>query len=114
MRQAILTSYHGPGARGSVIRAKAAGGSLSLPYPHDLHHAQRHAAAAKALAEKMAAQAGREWCGYWCGGGLPNEKGQVWVRVCDTNGVPDNSVLGFEGEDWFWVHISAAAPHENR
>jgi hypothetical protein len=115
MRQAILTSYHGPtDRRGAVIRAKAQGGSLTMPYPHELNHAQRHPAAAHALAVKMAGQGGRGWCGYWSGGGMPSAKGCCWVRIGDTNAVPDNTALGVENEDWFWVHVSAAAPHENR
>lgn len=110
MRQAITTRYSGPTAsgRGSVIIARCHGGRITEPYSHELSRDGEHAAAAKQLAVKMAGLSGRGWCGYWVGGGLPDESGNCYVWAGGNDLVPDNSVLGVEGEDWFWVPLSVA------
>jgi hypothetical protein len=72
--QAIITRYHGPaGSRGARISAACAGGRISIDYPHDLSHDERHVAAADALCEKMAAgRPGDPWLAPRVCGTLPN------------------------------------------
>lgn len=51
----ITTRYFGPSVgRGARIVARGpAGTRRTISYPHELHHAERHRAACRALAEKM-------------------------------------------------------------
>jgi len=52
--QAIQTRYFGPtNSRGSRIKATAAAGSITIPYPHELSGQAVHRAAAEALAHKL-------------------------------------------------------------
>ena len=74
IRQAITTRYIGPtNFRGSRIKAKAAAGSVMVNYLCDLNIEDNHTRAAKALAEKFG------WGGRWFGGGLPDDRGYVFV-----------------------------------
>jgi hypothetical protein len=99
MSAAIHTRY-GSGARGSYIRAWTKDGkgdmALRLPYPHELHHARRHQAAAKALAERLG------WSGLWIVG--KNDDNSIcavqWPCLAEAL-APDH--LGIDGEDYFFV-----------
>jgi hypothetical protein len=72
--QAIVTKFLGPSnTRGSRIKARAAAGSITIPYNHSLNSQANHVAAASALAEKLG------WNGFWISGGLPSEDGDVFV-----------------------------------
>lgn len=72
--QAITTRYIGPSnTRGSRVKAQAAAGSITLHWDSALNSEDNHAKAAEALARKF------EWCGKWYGGGLPDDKGNVYV-----------------------------------
>ena len=52
--QAIQTRYLSPtNTRGSRIKAWAAAGSITIPYPHELSGQAVHRAAAEALAVKL-------------------------------------------------------------
>jgi len=74
--QAIVTKYFGPGnVKGSRIKATASAGSVTIPYDHSLNTDANHAKAAEALARKFS------WVGYWCGGGMPEGNGNVFVCV---------------------------------
>jgi len=74
MRQAIVTKWHGPtNYSGSRIKAKAAAGSITVPWDYALNVADNHTAAARALVEKL------EWAGVWSGGGMPSGDGYVFV-----------------------------------
>jgi hypothetical protein len=69
--QAIQTRYFGPtDSRGSRIKAWAAAGSITIPYPYELSGQACHRAAAEALALRL------EWdtpfYGSLLGGCLPN------------------------------------------
>lgn len=77
--QAIVTRYHGPtNVRGGRIKATACAGSIIVSYDHALDNEANHAAAAKAFADKMG------WGGKWYGGGLPDERGNVYVLAHET------------------------------
>lgn len=72
--QAITTRYIGPSNfRGSRVKAKAAAGSVTLHWDDALNTEQNHAKAAKALADKL------EWSGKYHMGGLPDDRGYVFV-----------------------------------
>ena len=69
--QAIQTRYLGPtNSRGARIKAWAAAGSLTIPYPYELSGQACHRAAAEALREKL----GWDECAYneLLGGQLAN------------------------------------------
>ncbi len=69
--QAIVTRYFGPtNLRGSRIKATAAAGSVSIPYPYNLSGQACHRAAANALVEKMGWSNARH--GELLGGQLPS------------------------------------------
>jgi hypothetical protein len=78
-RQAIVTKYFGPSnSRGSRIKAKAAAGSVTVPYDHGLNADENHDVAAIKLAEKY----------HWLdngselvGGGLADSSGYAYVLV---------------------------------
>jgi hypothetical protein len=77
MRQAIVTTYHGPtNTRGSRVKAKADAGSIWWNWDHALGIERNHRMAALNLAEKLG------WSGHWVGGGLPGS-GYVFVQPCD-------------------------------
>ena len=117
MRQAIRTKFMGAsGARGSRIKATSASGiSISVAYPHELHHGQRHAFAAMQLAEKL------NWPGFYSGAALDDKGSSVFVCVVrdgdairggyndaelmSSDGRKANDRYGFEGEDWFYIAI---------
>lgn len=64
--QAIQTRYLGPtNSRGSRIKATAAAGSVTIPFPYELSGQAVHRAAAQALADKF------NWPGELLGGQLP-------------------------------------------
>jgi hypothetical protein len=72
MRQAIITKYHGPtNTRGSRISAKAAAGSITVPYEYGNNNP--HAIAAATLARKL------EWFGEWLAGGMPDGSGSCFA-----------------------------------
>lgn len=72
--QAITTKYFGPGnVKGSRVKATAAAGNIILHWDDSLNTEQNHALAAKTLAEKM------KWNGSYYMGGLPDNKGYVFV-----------------------------------
>jgi hypothetical protein len=74
--QAIVTKYIGPSnTRGSRIKARAAAGSVTVPYNHALNIENNHAAATKALAAKL------NWSGGWYIGGMPDDTGFVFVTT---------------------------------
>lgn len=76
MRQAITTKYLGPSARrNSRIQATATAGVVTVAYDQGLSPEANHTAAAAALAQKF------DWPGRWYGGGLPHDKGNVYVCV---------------------------------
>lgn len=73
---------------------------VSLPYPYELHHSQRHGHAAKALAEKLG------WHGLWIIG--HNENGSICaVQMPDSPSFDPSQMgsllAGIEGEDWFFI-----------
>ena len=76
--QAIETIYLSPtNHRGARIKAKAWGGSVTIPYPHECNTDQAHRKAAMALVEKM------RWGGprvEWQQGGSADGFGYVFVR----------------------------------
>jgi len=83
IRQAITTRFIGPtNHRGSRIKARAAAGSITIPYPHALSIEKAHAFAASHLADKL------EWHGQWFGGGMPTEDGYVFVLADIENDGP--------------------------
>jgi len=52
--QAIITKYIGPtNVRGARIKATAAAGSVTIPFPHELNLYERHEKAARALLDKL-------------------------------------------------------------
>lgn len=74
--QAIVTKFLGPtNARGSRVKATAAAGSVIVVWDHAVGVYENHAAAAQALIAKM------EWEGEWVPGGMPDETGEVFVRI---------------------------------
>jgi hypothetical protein len=81
--QGITTRYVGPSnTRGSRIVARAASGSASLPYDHDLNTEDMHHAAAMKLAAKL------RWldeCDFdvWVQGGSPDGNGFIFVRLLE-------------------------------
>lgn len=107
MLQAIETRYYGPtNFRGSRIQAKAWGGKITIPYPHELNTERAHAKAAMALCEKL------NWTGLYVAGGSPSERGNVYVGVGDVRkwavpfcDCPDQffDCLGAERSDWFLI-----------
>lgn len=65
--QAIITRYLPPtNTRGARIKATAAAGSISIPYPHEFYVEDAHRAAAIALREKLG------WTGELTTGCLPS------------------------------------------
>lgn len=73
-RQAIETKYFGPSnVRGSRVKAKAAAGSITIPYDDSLNSVQAHAKAAKALASRFG------WNGAYHVGGTADDRGYVFV-----------------------------------
>lgn len=74
MRQAITTKYLGPtNHRGSRIRATAQAGSVVVSWDDELDVNDNHLAAARTLAAKFS------WPGRLIGGGLPSNRGNVYV-----------------------------------
>lgn len=75
--KAITTKYIGPtDYKGARIRVKAEGLPSILYHWNDgLNIDANHTAAAKAFAEE------HEWAGQWCGGGLPDQTGNCYVRI---------------------------------
>ena len=74
--QAIVTKYLSPtNVRGARVKATAAAGSVTLHWDHALNSEDNHTAAAKALANKY------NWPGEWHGGGMPDDKGNVYVSA---------------------------------
>ncbi len=73
--QAIITKYIAPSnTKGGRIKATAAAGSVTIPYPHEVSGIEgSHAVAALALANKMG------WDGEWIQGGSPDSNGYVFV-----------------------------------
>jgi len=75
-RQAITTKYIGPtNSRGSRVKAKAAAGSIIIPWDDGLDVNDNHKRAAMALANKFG------WTGKLAEGGLPSGDGNVYVMV---------------------------------
>lgn len=73
MKQAIITKYLGPtNFRGSRIKAKCYGGSVTVSYRCELNTDQNHLEAAKALQAKMG------WTNKLIGGSLDN--GYVFIQ----------------------------------
>lgn len=69
--QAIQTRYFGPtNSRGSRIKAWAAAGSITIPYPYELSGQACHRAAAEALVKKLGWD--DPYRGGLLGGCLPN------------------------------------------
>jgi hypothetical protein len=72
--QAITTKYLGPTThRDARIKARAAAGSVVIPYPYHLTGQAAHRAAAQALADRSDLK--------WLGGGLPTKDGYAFVAV---------------------------------
>ncbi len=74
--QAIETKYLSPtNNRGSRIKAKAWGGSVTIPYPHECSTEDAHRKAAMALVAKL------QWePETWFQGGSADGFGYVFVR----------------------------------
>jgi hypothetical protein len=78
--QAISTHYLPPtNVKGSRIKAKAYGGSLTVHLDHALNIEANHAKAAKALAEKLG------WQGEWYMGGTFHDCGYCFVQTHITD-----------------------------
>jgi hypothetical protein len=78
--QAIVTKYIGPtNVRGSRVKATAAAGSVTLSWDCALNSEDNHAKAAEALANKY------KWRGRWFGGGMPDDKGNVYVSAASVD-----------------------------
>lgn len=77
MAKAIVTKYIGPtNHRGARIRVKAEGlPSMLVSWDDALYIDANHTAAAKQFALK------HEWSGQWCGGGMPDQTGNCYVRL---------------------------------
>ena len=77
--KAITVKYLGPtNFRGSRLRAfDSDGNSVTIPFPHNLHHDYAYREAAKELCRKM------KWHGKLCEGGT--KEGSVFVFVNDTD-----------------------------
>lgn len=102
MSTAILTRYLPGGRRGARVKAFCKGGTgkfaLSIDYPHELPHDEKHASAAKLLAERL------DWRGLWivgmnedgsiCCARVPGSYSRAWV---------DKWIPGKEGADWFFI-----------
>lgn len=74
--QAIQTRYFGPSnVKGSRIKAWAEGGSITIPYPHELTGQACHRKAAQALADKL------KWTDKYLGAQLPGTHDYVFVPV---------------------------------
>lgn len=74
--QAIKTKYLSPtNYRGGRIKAKAWGGNITIPYPHQMNTDQAHRKAAMALVDKMG------WGGLWAQGGSADGSGYYFVCV---------------------------------
>lgn len=90
-RQAITTRFLGPTTyRGARIKAQASAGSLTVSWDHKLNSSGNHAAAAEGLARKMA------WCGFWAAGGMPDERGDVFVCVASRFDYPAAELTDLE------------------
>lgn len=77
--QAITTKYFGAGnVKGSRVKATAAAGSVTIPYDDSLNSENAHAAAAQALANKFG------WIGKYYIGGMPDDRGYVFVCADDN------------------------------
>jgi len=108
MRQAITTKYLGPtNSRGSRVKATAAAGSITDSWNHAQNVDENHARVAQLLAAKFG------WSGVWVAGGLPNDRGNVFVSLeGETYGAERQSAgrddrLGIEGRDWFGLRPRA-------
>jgi hypothetical protein len=72
--QAITTKYIGPSnTRSGRIKASAAAGSVTIPYPSQHGMERAHATAALALCEKLG------WSGTLAQGGMPSDSGYAFV-----------------------------------
>lgn len=94
MRQVIETTFFGSTEhRGARIKAKASGGSLTVPWNRALSIEANHTAAARALAERL------EWSGTWAGGGRVGDRGYTYVWVTAkrwAHGYDDGGVFTVE------------------
>lgn len=107
MTAAITTRLHGPtNFKSARVKATARKASDQFPaialtqqYEHRLSAACNHADAAKRLAESL------DWSGVWVAGGLPDERGNVYVLLPGSysRAWVDKYIPGREGDDWFFV-----------
>lgn len=108
MMQGIWTKYSGSRIKAIARTRNSWGGdqpemALRLSYDHALNADENHAAAAAALARKLG------WDGLWHGGGRPDNKGYMFVKIASVyQGAPDSSI-GREGVDWFHIEQKGAA-----
>lgn len=76
--QIITTKYLNPtNTKGSRIKATCEGGSVTIPYPHELSGESVHRAAVDALLSKL------NWSGKWVGGGK-SDGNYVFVCLSDV------------------------------
>jgi hypothetical protein len=74
--QAIQTRYIGPtNHRGARIRVFSAGfpRGITVPWKDELGISDNHRAAVEAFLRR------HEWWGVWIGGGMPDQRGDVYV-----------------------------------
>ena len=108
MMQGIWTKYSGSRIKAIARTRNSWGGdqpemALRLAYDHALNADENHAAAAAALVRKLG------WDGLWHGGGRPDNKGYMFVKIASAyQGAPDSSI-GREGVDWFYIEQKGAA-----
>jgi hypothetical protein len=108
MMQGIWTKYKSQHVK-AIARTRNSWGveqpevALRLAYDHALNADENHTAAAAALARKLG------WAGLWHGGGRPDDKGYMFVKIASAcEGSPDIGI-GREGVDWFYIEQKAAA-----
>lgn len=102
MQAAIITRYHGPtNFKSGRVKATARQRTEKFPalaltqqYEHGLSTARNHADAARRLAERLG------WAGVWVAGGLPDERGNVFVNIGTRAHFFPSAT---EGADWFSV-----------
>jgi hypothetical protein len=81
MPQAIVTRYRGPrNTAGARITARAWGGRVSIPYPHEAHAEAKHRIAAEALCKRMGWPADD----LLDGGVLPDGETRVFVFASEA------------------------------
>jgi hypothetical protein len=102
MMQGIWTSRSGSRIKATAYTRNSWGDgepelSLALARDWSLDIAEEHALAAAALARRQG------WDGLWHGGGRPDNKGYMFVKIASAYaGAPDTSI-GREGIDWFYI-----------